>query len=249
MIMDELTLISETVRNILDDVPEAEDAAGWSPSAWSELEQSGLTRVGVPEEIGGSGGDVTQAAIVLHAAGYAAAPVPLAEATLMGGWLLARAAIRLPGGPLSAGAGGTAVPGEGGWALGGSVPRVPWGGVAGHVAVLARSESGPVVALVTPGDCRVSPGHNLAGEPRDTLDLSGIRLPGERVAAVPPDTAEQLRLRGALCRVLLASPRPHRRGDGGDARRVPCRRRGGRHRSGPVGAGRGGQGPGGPGRR
>jgi acyl-CoA dehydrogenase len=73
------------------------------------------------------------------------------------------------------------------------------------VAVLARSASGPVVALVRvgAGECGVSPGRNLAGEPRDTLALSDVRLPGELVAAVPPDTPARLRLRGALGRVLL----------------------------------------------
>src|SRR5262245_56408101 len=101
MIMDELTLISETVRGILGRVPAADEAAGWSPTAWTELERAGLTRVGVPEEIGGSGGDLIQAAVVVHAAGYAAAPVPLAEATLLAGWLLARAGVRLPDGPVS----------------------------------------------------------------------------------------------------------------------------------------------------
>jgi acyl-CoA dehydrogenase len=205
VIMDELTLISETVRGILERVPAAEDAAGWSPTAWTELERSGLTRVGVPAEIGGSGGDLAQAAVVAHAAGHAAAPVPLAESTLMAGWLLARAGIRLPDdpGPVTAGAGGAAVRAGAGWAFSGSVPRVPWGEAAGHVAVLARSAAGPVVALVRAGECGVAPGRNLAGEPRDTLDLADVRLPGELVAAVPPDTDALLRLRGALGRVLL----------------------------------------------
>ncbi|HEU5159059.1 MAG TPA: acyl-CoA dehydrogenase family protein [Streptosporangiaceae bacterium] len=201
--MDELTLIAETVRGILGRVPTDEDAAGWSPSAWTELERAGLTRVGVPEEIGGSGGDPAQTAVVLHAAGYAAAPLPLTEATLLAGRLLARAGIRLPDGPLSAGAGGAAVPAGDGWALSGSVRRVPWGGVAGHVAVLARAEPGPVVALVPARGLPVTPGRNLAGEPRDTLDLSGVRLGGDAAAPVPPDTHESWRLCGALGRVLL----------------------------------------------
>jgi acyl-CoA dehydrogenase len=211
--MDELTLISETVRGILERVPAAEDAAGWSPTAWTELERAGLTRVGVPEEIGGSGGDLTQTAVVVHAAGYAAAPVPLAEATLMAGWLLARAGIPLPAGPVTVAAdwaadgasdgAAVAAPAGDGWTLSGSLRRVPWGGSAGHVAVLARSASGPVAALVPTRECRVSPGRNLAGEPRDTLDLPDVPLPAELVAAVPPDTRARLRLRGALGRVLL----------------------------------------------
>jgi acyl-CoA dehydrogenase len=200
--MEELKLLSDTVRQILGTVPEAEDEAGWSPSAWKELEPAGLTRVGVPERFGGSGGDLAEVAVVLHAVGHCAAPVPLAEATL-GGWLLAGGGIPLPDGPLSVGEGATAAPAGNGWMLGGVVQRVPWGRHAGNVAVLATSGSGPVVALVAAGEYRVSHGRNLAGEPRDSLDLSGVVVPPERAAAVPTAVADQLRLRGALCRVLL----------------------------------------------
>jgi acyl-CoA dehydrogenase len=201
--MDELDLIADTARRILAQAPAEEDADGWSPSAWRSLERAGLTRVGVPEEIGGSGGDVTEAAVVLHAAGYAAAPVPLAEATLVGGWLLAQAGIALPDGPLTAGSGATAVRSRDGWALRGTVRRVPWGGICDHLALLADSEEGPVVALVerTGAAASAGGGRNLAGEPRDTLELSGA--PISRASVVDPAVREGLRLRGALSRVLL----------------------------------------------
>jgi acyl-CoA dehydrogenase len=191
-----MDLIADTARRILADVPAEEDAAGWSPSAWRALERAGLTRVGVPEEVGGSGGDASQAALVLHAAGYAAAPVPLAEACI-GGWLLAQAGIELPEGPLSAAAGGTAVRGRDGWALTGTLRRVPWAGVCDHLALLADSPDGPVVALVEPAN--TVPGRNLAGEPRDTV--SGARV--LRAAVVGADACDLFRQRGALSRVLL----------------------------------------------
>ena len=109
----------------------------------------------------------------------------------------------MPTGPLTAGEGGTAVPSRDGWALRGVVRRVPWGRYAGHVAVLAVSESGPVAALLAAGEYRVSPGHDLAGEPRDTPDLPGVVVPRDRASVVPAETSERLRLRGALGRVLL----------------------------------------------
>ena len=49
----------------------------------------------------------------------------------------------------------------------------------------------------------MSPGQNLAGEPRDALDLSDVVVPRQRASVVPPLMGEQLRLRGALSRVLL----------------------------------------------
>lgn len=193
-----LDLIADTARRILADVPPEDDVAGWSPSAWRALERAGLTRVGVPEELGGSGGDVTHAALVLRAAGYAAAPVPLAEAGMVGGWLLAQAGIDLPEGVLSAAAGATAVRGRGGWTVTSPVRRVPWGGVCDHLALLADSADGPVVALVEPADT-TEPGHNLAGEPRDTV--SGGRV--LRAAVADADIRDRFRRRGALSRVLL----------------------------------------------
>jgi acyl-CoA dehydrogenase len=66
------------------DVDEAE-ATGWALQLWEALQQSGFSDVPVPEELGGAGGDVADAVELLRAAGAHAAPVPLAEAGLVGG--------------------------------------------------------------------------------------------------------------------------------------------------------------------
>lgn len=203
MSMDELELVSGSVRSILEKTPPGEDENGWSPSAWQRLEQAGITRVGVPEDAGGAGGGISEAAAVLYAAGRSPAPVPLAEATMVGGWLLARAGIPRPAGPFTAGRGGTAVPTEGGWMLYGDAPRVPWGRFAERAVILVTCESGPAAVLVDPGDCRILPGENLAGEPRDTLCLSGVTLPAGRARVLPASTPGELLLRGALSRVVL----------------------------------------------
>lgn len=60
------------------------EATGWAGPLWEALQQTGFLDVGVPEELGGSGGSVADAAQLLHAAGAHAAPVPLAEAGLVG---------------------------------------------------------------------------------------------------------------------------------------------------------------------
>ena len=79
------------------DVGEAE-TTGWAQHLWKALQQSGFTDVPVPEELGGAGGSVADAVQLLRAAGAHAAPVPLAEAGLVGGWLLASAGLALPKG-------------------------------------------------------------------------------------------------------------------------------------------------------
>src|ERR1700755_3530880 len=78
-------------------VGEAE-AAGWAPQLWDALQQSGFSDVPVAEELGGAGGSVADAVQLLRAAGAHAAPVPLAEAGLVGGWLLESAGLQLPEG-------------------------------------------------------------------------------------------------------------------------------------------------------
>src|SRR3974377_2190061 len=79
------------------DVGDAE-ATGWVQNLWKALQQTGFSDVPVPEELGGAGGSVADAVQLLRAAGAHAAPGPLAEAGLVGGWLLASAGLALPKG-------------------------------------------------------------------------------------------------------------------------------------------------------
>ena len=73
------------------------EATGWADGLWKALRQTGFEVMSpVPEELGGAGGSITDAVELLRAAGAHAAPVPLAEAGLVGGWLLASAGLALP---------------------------------------------------------------------------------------------------------------------------------------------------------
>jgi acyl-CoA dehydrogenase len=198
----ELELLAATARDILaTTLAEAQESC-WSPAAWQAMEEAGLTRIGVPEDLGGSGGSPADFAAVLYATGQQAAPLPLADA-IIGGWLLSAARIQLPGGLLTAGQGAAAVPRRGGWTISGTVPRVPWGRSADNIAVLADSPEGPVVALLPLGGLQIAAGQNLAGEPRDTLELPSVMVPADRAATVPDRVRTQLLLRGAFSRILL----------------------------------------------
>ncbi len=72
----------------------------WPTALWDALEELGLTVAWVPEDLGGSGAAMADGFAVLRAAGRFAVPAPLAE-TLMAGWMLARAGIAVPAGPLT----------------------------------------------------------------------------------------------------------------------------------------------------
>src|ERR1700758_2294023 len=172
------------------DIGEAE-ATGWAPGLWKALQQSGFSDVPVPGELGGAGGSVADAIQLLRAAGAHAAPVPLAEAGLVGGWLLASAGLALPKGVRTvlppAAARRLRLDGD---RLFGAVPAVAWGHRAEHVIGLVDR-----VVVLAPGPAAhsggpaVSRGANLADEPRDTVIFDGVPVTAR--ADAPDEVTEQ----------------------------------------------------------
>lgn len=146
---------------------------------WPALEEAGLTGVGVPEDAGGSGGDLADVAVLLRAQGYHGAAVPLTE-TLLAGRLLAATIHPVPSGRL------TVVPGR-------FARRVPWARDAHRLVVL----DGDDAAVVTPAHVDITPGTNVAGEPRDDVRVKGVLR-----AVECPVSAEDVMLRGALFRAV-----------------------------------------------
>jgi acyl-CoA dehydrogenase len=170
--------LAELAESIFGDAASAD--VGFDAALWSTLEDTGLARLTLPAEAGGSEGTFADSAVVLGAAGAHAARVPLVETDLQAGWLLHAAGIALPDGPL------TYAP---------TLTRVPWARSAAGIAVL----DGDRVLLFDPAAADITEGANLAEEPRDTVAV------GEPVASasVGPEVAGELRLRGALGRAQL----------------------------------------------
>lgn len=201
---------AETAASIFEswdrDTPPADGLA----EAWRTLEDAGLTLLSIPENSGGNGGTLREAAAVLRLAGRHAASAPLAETALLAAWALSASGIPVPeGGPLTA---APAQPGEhvelrreegsGLWRLHGRAARVPWARAAARLAVICRSVEGETfVALANPEECEVSPGENLAGEPRDEVVFGGVQV--EAAAPAPEGVDEEgLLVRGALARTV-----------------------------------------------
>jgi acyl-CoA dehydrogenase len=176
---DDRAMLTEVATGLFRDrcTPEdvvAAEQSGWSDRLWSALVESGFPYVSVPEEAGGSGGDVADACALLSVAGRFAAPVPLAESGLFGGWALAAAGLALPDGPLSVAVGRPddvveVSGGPGSWRLTARVRRVPWGGRSERVALLAAVGGQWYVVSAPTASARATGGRNLAAEPRDTL--------------------------------------------------------------------------------
>jgi acyl-CoA dehydrogenase len=181
---------------------QAAERDGWAADVWQPIADAGFPWVSIAEAAGGSGGTLTDAAAIVRIAGSFAAPVPLAETGLLGGWLAAAAGLALPDGPV------TVVPGQpgdtlalSGGGVSGRASRVAWGRKAERVVALLADGDGWAVASIPVSAASVEPDTNLAGEPRDTLVFDGVAAEiGAAPAGVDPDA---LRQRGALTRALL----------------------------------------------
>lgn len=183
------------------------EADGWAGDCWDALGAAGLAWVGVPEEAGGPGGSFSDSCVLVRLAGRHAVALPVAECSMLGGWLAAAAGLRLPGGALSVAAptADDRLTIDGAGRVSGRLGRVPWGARVAAVAAVADSADGPRVVLFDPREAQVAPGRNVAGEPRDRLELHGLAVPPEHVGTAPDEVVDELTLRGALSRALLLS--------------------------------------------
>jgi len=211
---EDRTTVAEAVTDILTDLCSVDAVAaaeptGWHADLWPVLRGSGFTLISVPEELGGSGGDVADACAVVEAVGRFAAAVPVAETSLLGGWALVGAGLEVPGSVFTTVTGHpddtTAFSRDGaGWRLSGRWRRVPWATQAEHLVVVGEHDGTPVVGLVPTDRLTVQPGANLAGESRDlvTADQVPVDVVGRAAAGITP---AGLRLRGALARAASAA--------------------------------------------
>ncbi|MDT5200887.1 MAG: acyl-CoA dehydrogenase [Mycobacterium sp.] len=195
----------DAVRSAVQDVvlrvgvDDAPDGA-IDQAVWRALDELGFTTLTVPTDLGGSGGDICDAAAALGAA--ALANVPLGEALLLAGPLLSAAGLQWPGSVVTAST-ALGVRGDSGpeRVLFGRVPRVPWLRHATWVVLLVHADGQPAVAILDTHCAGVTLefGSNVAGEPRDDLVLNGVR---PSAVACLPDGWDALRATqfGAVCR-------------------------------------------------
>jgi acyl-CoA dehydrogenase len=202
------SLVAETARRIFSDLcgPQMLNRAAddsWMAPAWRALEEAGLPLAWVPEALGGGGAGPADGFAVLREAGRSAAALPVAE-TLLAGWLLARAGIPSPRGPLSCGPAreGDRVVVAANGTLSGRLRAVPFARGAGHLTVLAERETGSsTVALVKAGDAHIADGVGLAGDALNAVRFEAV--PAIALRDAPPGLdAAALILMGAAARAM-----------------------------------------------
>jgi acyl-CoA dehydrogenase len=161
---------------------------------WDALTRSGLTLLARPEHAGGTGGLRASFTMAEMAGGFAA-PIPLAETDLLGSFLLESAGLDIDDGPATAAIG--PVDFRAG-RLTATFADVPW---ARDATTVVLGETAQGWGVFTGEPTAVRPGHNLAGEPRDTLIFDSVSA--QRVE-VPDTVAEEVRLRSGLARAAQA---------------------------------------------
>jgi acyl-CoA dehydrogenase len=206
-------LVAATVRDILSQHEPfvLTDERTWDAGLWAALAEAGMTGVGLPEDAGGSGGELEDAVAVVATLARGAAAVPVAEQLLVAGPAVLAADLTLPpvDEPLSVAVDGAVTAaasddgdGPGRWLLTGTATDVPWASVARHLVVLTDSAVGPVLALVDVTGREATRAANLAGEPRGSLVFAGLAATGSLLTAAQ---AEELRARYALARAVQLS--------------------------------------------
>lgn len=163
-------------------------AEAWG-EVWARLRDLGLHRIGTPEDRGGSGGTLQDLLVVVQALADRGAGVPLVECSVAD-WVIGHArplddsfaTVALWDGLLTAEEGKRSLTGE---------LTVPWAREAALLVVSAPGRDALVVDL-RHDSVTVTPGENLAAEPRDTVRLDST--PAAPVVAGPGHLAVRTRL-------------------------------------------------------
>ncbi len=175
------SIVTETAARIFADLADPQTVnraknGAWREPLWQALSEAGLPLAWVPENLGGAGAGVAAGFAVLGVAGRFALAVPLAE-TLAAGWLLARAGLEVPAGPMTLAPARPRdrimidVDGR----LSGRAVGVPFAQDTEHIAVLADGGKNQTIALVATGDCRRGEARNLAGDAANVVTFERVK--------------------------------------------------------------------------
>lgn len=207
MILDVVErMLKENVdKDLVDTVEQGE----WAPNVWSLFEENGMPIVAISEENGGAGGDLDDLLNIVRLTGKYAAPIPFAETTLAN-YLLEYANLLvisdLASYMVSPDHAYTLEDGK----LSGEALHVHWARHTKHLVTLAKSPQGMHLVEIDLNKAEITPGTNLASEPRDTVKFTNANvsqvsavLSIEEINAIPLfETAFQLaQMTGAIDKI------------------------------------------------
>jgi acyl-CoA dehydrogenase len=176
-------------------------AGNYATDLWLRVAETGLPWMGIPESLGGEGGDLPDVTAALQVSGQHAVPLPVAEC-LQASWLLAGAGLEILREALTV----VVLPPDNDGSLEHIVKSdlvtrgVHYAGATNYWVLLHAGGGAAEVALVEPGVI-IEKTRNLAGEPRDTVSLSGCRILA--VSELEPRLVPIIEARAALLRAAL----------------------------------------------
>lgn len=205
---EETRMLLESMGRLFEDhctkpVADAAEAGTFPASLWQAVSDTGVPLAGIAD----SDVEWSDLYAVLRVAGRHAAPIPLAE-TMLAAWIASTAGLPVSEMPMTVGPvrGGDQLSLErdgNGWRLSGRASRLPWATDAERIVLLADGPDGEMAVALDRGVATdVVAGRNMAGEPRDTLGFSGLRVSGDVVAPSGIGRAMLYR-RGALARAMM----------------------------------------------
>ncbi|GHG42648.1 acyl-CoA dehydrogenase family protein [Streptomyces zaomyceticus] len=176
---------ADELRSLIDDL-----AAANGPDLWAALVELGLPRIGIEEERGGAGGSLDDLLVVVESLAGHGIGVPVVEASTAD-WILGHT------GKLADGLATVLLLAEAPDATSGTVSAeltsVPWARDATRL-VLCAPGSAPFLVNLGDPTVHVRNVDNIAGEPRDTVVLTGTPV----TAAEGGPAYEEVRERLAL---------------------------------------------------
>ncbi len=165
-------------------LPEEYDVA-----LWRTLEDTGLSRL-----TSSQGASLRESAVVLGGLARWAAAVPVAETDVLAAWLAEQAGLPVPDdGPLTV-AIADARPVDG--RIAGTATGVPWPR-SGPILLAARADEATFVTVLD--GAAIADSHNLAGEPRGTIDFD---VAADDVVQLSRGVGDELMRRGAWARCV-----------------------------------------------
>lgn len=175
------SIVTATAARIFADLADPQTInraknGAWREPLWRTLSEAGLPLAWVPENLGGAGAGIAAGFAILGVAGRFAPAVPLAE-TLAAGWLLSRAGLEAPAGPMTLAPARPRdrividVDGR----VSGRTTGVPFAQEAEHIAVLADGGKQQTIALVAAKDCRLGEARNLAGDAANIVTFERVK--------------------------------------------------------------------------
>jgi acyl-CoA dehydrogenase len=173
---------------------------------WDTACELGLPWIGISEDAGGSGGSIQDLVTLLSATGQFAVPLPLLENHLAA-WLVTAAGGQVDQAKLWTVA--SATPRDSllisDSRVSGTVHDVAWGATAHTVVALIENSDGAQVIQLDPTQAEVTPGRDIAGQPRDVLTFNGVEV----TPILGDITVDELHQRGAVLRAAQMAGAAH----------------------------------------